>query len=400
MALRARILIAVSVALNALLTWMVVREAREVPVVSAPHPANRLQNSAPKKGVKTNVIIRRQYFNWSDVESDDYQTYVANLKSIGCPPATIRDIIVADVNQLYGRRAAAEIVTGDQQWWLSEPDPDVLEAAAEKADALESERRQLLDGLLGPGWDYTSGSPAAPSRFSGAVLASVTPEARQAVQGVELESARRYNEYAQAQKAVGKPLDPGELTKLRLATRSDLAKILSPAQLEEYLLRYSANATSLRANLKGFEASQDEFRAIFRARDNIDSQLSALYASDDPASIRKRAELEKARDAAVEQSLGPERFSSYKLIQDPLFQQAQAAVEQSGAPPEKIMPMYQINQLTQQEKQRIEANKRLTPEQRAQALQTVEFQQQQALQKVLGEFGQPDLPPTPPGATQ
>ncbi|MDB6037984.1 MAG: hypothetical protein JWM99_1825, partial [Verrucomicrobiales bacterium] len=207
-------------------------------------------------------------------------------------------------------------------------------------------------------------------------------------------------EYAQVQKAAGKPLDPAEVAKLRLATRSDLAKILSPAQFEEYLLRYSANATSLRANLKGFEASPDEFRAIFRARDDIDSQISALYASDDPASIRKRADLEKSRDAAVEQSLGPERFSSYKLTQDPLFQQAQTAVEQSGAPPEKVMPMYRINQLTQQEKQRIAANKRLTPEQRALAIQTVEQQQQQALQKVLGQFSQPDLPPTPPGATQ
>lgn len=400
MASRARILVAVSVALNALLTWMVVREAREVHIAPQSHSTNRLQGPPLNKGVKTNVIIRRQYFNWSDVESDNYQTYIANLKSIGCPPATIRDIIVADVNQLYARRAAAEIVTGDQQWWLSEPDPEVLEAAATKTDALETERRQLLDNLLGPGWDSSSGPPSMPSRFGGAVLSSVTPEARQAVEHLELESARRYNEYAQAQKAAGKSLDPADVAKLRLSTRSDLAKILSPAQLEEYLLRYSANAAALRANLKGFEASPDEFRAIFRARDDIDSQISALSGGDDPASIRKRAELEKARDAAVEQSLGPERFSSYKLTQDPLFVQAQAAVEQSGAPAEKVLPMYRINQLTQQEKERIAANKRLTPEQRALAIQTVEQQQQQALQKVLGQFSQPELPPTPPGATQ
>ncbi|MDB6041287.1 MAG: Peptidoglycan-binding LysM, partial [Verrucomicrobiales bacterium] len=235
MALRARILVAVSVALNALLTWMVVREAREVSIAPQPHTTNRLQGLALNKSVKTNVIIRRQYFNWSDVESDNYQTYIANLKSIGCPPATIRDIIVADVNQLYARRSATEIVTGDQQWWLSEPDPEVLEAAATKADTLETERRQLLDSLLGPGWDSSSGSPAMPSRFGGAVLSTVTPEARQAVEHVELESARRYNEYAQVQKAAGKPLDPAEVAKLRLATRSDLAKILSPAQFEEYL---------------------------------------------------------------------------------------------------------------------------------------------------------------------
>src|SRR5262245_41874041 len=33
---------------------------------------------------------------WSDIESSEYRTYIANLRSIGCPEQTIRDIIVAD----------------------------------------------------------------------------------------------------------------------------------------------------------------------------------------------------------------------------------------------------------------------------------------------------------------
>ena len=33
--------------------------------------------------VKTNVVVRRQFFTWSQVESDDYQKFIANLREIG-----------------------------------------------------------------------------------------------------------------------------------------------------------------------------------------------------------------------------------------------------------------------------------------------------------------------------
>lgn len=45
-------------------------------------------------------------FNWSQVESSDYRTYIANLRRIGCPEQTIRDLIVADVDNLYAPRRA------------------------------------------------------------------------------------------------------------------------------------------------------------------------------------------------------------------------------------------------------------------------------------------------------
>ena len=58
---------------------------------------------------KPAVIGQVKPFHWSQMESSDYRTYVANLKSIGCPEQTIRDIITADVSTLYAfRRAALE----------------------------------------------------------------------------------------------------------------------------------------------------------------------------------------------------------------------------------------------------------------------------------------------------
>src|SRR5215813_4928319 len=102
---------------------------------------------------KANVVVRRQFFSWQEVESADYPTYIANLRDIGCPEQTVRDIIIADVNALYSRRRANELVTPEQQWWKSEPDPDLVAAAAEKSRALEDERRALLARLLGSNWE-------------------------------------------------------------------------------------------------------------------------------------------------------------------------------------------------------------------------------------------------------
>ena len=53
--------------------------------------------AAPAKGDERS-------FNWSQVESSDYRTYIANLRGIGCPEQTIRDIITADVDSQYASR--------------------------------------------------------------------------------------------------------------------------------------------------------------------------------------------------------------------------------------------------------------------------------------------------------
>ena len=52
-----------------------------------------------------------QSFDWRMVESEDYKKYIANLRAIGCPEETIRDIIIADVNKLFASRKRAASVS-------------------------------------------------------------------------------------------------------------------------------------------------------------------------------------------------------------------------------------------------------------------------------------------------
>jgi uncharacterized protein YdcH (DUF465 family) len=172
---------------------------------------------------------------------------------------------------------------------------------------------------------------------------------------------------------------------LRQQTRNELAQVLNAEQFEEYVLRYSNNAVALRGELRGLTATPQEFRNLFRVTDQLDQQIQLLAGSADPASVKRRQELEQQRDASVREALGAERYQQYKLGQDPIYREAQAVAQQFGAPSEKIFPLYEINRVTEQERQRIRNDSTLTAEQRTQALEAVQTAQQTSWRRLLGE---------------
>src|SRR5258708_5348177 len=94
---RERMPLLISVVLNVFLGLAVVSVyrlhiERELMVPTAsPRPANS------SVIVKTNVVVRRLNFMWQQLESGDYPSFIRNLREIGCPDQTIRDIIIADV---------------------------------------------------------------------------------------------------------------------------------------------------------------------------------------------------------------------------------------------------------------------------------------------------------------
>jgi len=347
---------------------------------------------------KTNVVVRRQFFSWRDLESDDYPTYIANLRDIGCPDQTIRDIIIADVNALFSRRLATELVTAEQQWWRTEPDTNIVQVAAEKSRTMDEERRALLVRLLGPNWEYGDiVNLPRPSRpgvlLDGPVLGTLPADVKQAVEEVTLRSQDKMQAYVDAQRREGKSPDPVELAKLRAETRKELERVLAPGQLEEFLLRYSQNANQWRAKfgeLRFFNPTPDEFRAAFRSTDIIDEQLQLLPPGNDPNTVAQRKSLEIQRENALKLALGPKRYEEYRLLQDPLYREAVATAQQNGAP-ETAWALYQINFAAASEADRIRNDPTLTPEQKAIELKRLELEQLKANTVAAGQ----ELPPEP-----
>jgi LysM repeat protein len=396
--MRWRAIALVSLGVNIALAAAWLSASRQQAASSATAGAPAVSASSSTAPGRTNFVVRRQYFSWQEVESPDYATYVANLRQIGCPEQTIRDIIIAEVNALYSRKRALELVTPEQQWWRSEPDTNVVRAAAEKARELEDQRRALLSSLLGTNWETGDlVSIPRPSRpgvvLDGPILGALPAETKQQLENVSLRSQDRMQAYLDAVRSAGKEPDPAELAKLRQQTRNDLAHVLSPPDLEEFLLRYSQNANDLRTEfgaLRFFGSTPDEFRAVFRATDFLDQRIQLLADAKDQASLDARKALEDQRESAIKVALGPKRYEEYRALHDPLYRDAVAAAEDAGTP-EAARAIYAINLAALAEQNRIRGDAKLTAEQKAIELKRVELEQLQSNAAATGQ----DLPPEP-----
>jgi LysM repeat protein len=401
--MRWRLITLVSLGVNIALAaaWLSATRQRSANVAAAAASAAAMQ--PPALPGRTNLILRRQYFTWRDIESADFRIYVVNLRLIGCPEQTIRDIIIADVNALFSRKAAEELVTPAQQWWRSEPDTNVVRAAADKIRELEDQRRTLLTSLLGVTWETGDlVSIPRPSRpgvlLDGPLLGALSSEVKQTVQDVNLRSQDRLLAYLEAQRGAGKEPDPVELAKLRRQTRDDLARVLSPPELEEYLLRYSQDASDLRTEfgqLRFFDPTPGEFRAVFRATDALDQRILSLGDASDTTSLETRKALVDQRENAIKVALGSARYEEYRMLHDPVYRDAVAAAQDAGTP-EAAQAIYAINLATLAEQSRIRGNTNLTAEQKAIELKRVELDQLEANTLATGQELPPDASPPPP----
>jgi len=58
------------------------------------HPADNSQSSSD------------HVWHWKDLDSEEFPTFIANLRSFGCPEQTIRDIVTAEINRDYDQKLA------------------------------------------------------------------------------------------------------------------------------------------------------------------------------------------------------------------------------------------------------------------------------------------------------
>src|SRR5580698_5680453 len=211
----------------------------------------------------------------------------------------------------------------------SNPDPNLIAAAAAKTQALEQERRALLNTLLGPNWQVED-AERKELALNGPVLGDLSPETKQAVRDIVARYQKDKQAYLDARRANGQTADPADVARAEQAMRADLSKILTPAQLEEFLLRYSSTATDLRHQLRDFNVTPDEFRGIFLLQDPIAQQIA--LASGPNTSPTELAALQKEMQDAIKNVLGPDRYQAEQLSQEPAYRDAVSVAAQYGAP--------------------------------------------------------------------
>jgi len=222
-------------------------------------------------------------------------------------------------------------------------------------------------------------------QLTGPVLGSLPTELHNSVQEVCGRSIDRHQGAFWARVNEGQAMNQVEMAKLREQTRADLRRLLNAEQLEEFLLRYSHNAHQLRLELSGFEPTQEEFRKVFRVIDPLQHQLQLEYGGVEALSLQQRERFDRQRDAAIKEILGATRYEQYLVTRDPLYRQAQMTAKQYGAPPKTILAIYQKTKEAEAERQKIYTDAALTPQQKSAALNKVNQEQIQSVQRIVSE---------------
>ena len=118
------------------LGWFAARRAVQSPDAALSAGTNSITTT----NTRTAVIVRRQFFSWQELESQDYPTYIKNLRAVGCPEQTIRDIIIADVTQMLREKYPTGLarLKPNPKWWTNHRD-----MAEENEESLNASRMYL-----------------------------------------------------------------------------------------------------------------------------------------------------------------------------------------------------------------------------------------------------------------
>jgi hypothetical protein len=234
-------------------------------------------------------------FDWRQVESDDYKQYLANLRAIGCPEKTVRDIIVADVNDLFASKAAALTRTNQYQYWRKEPVTRSEEQAKRLRD-LYTQKREVMKTLGVDATDFTDllGEAFRDNMEERELELAFLPESKRQQVKETL--------FVQAQQEVAEGNDVSRHGAIEQETQARIGSLLTPEEYKEYELRCSMDALQLRGVLDGTALTEQEFRVIF------DSWRSLKAFSPGTAEYR---EAQQSSETTIQQLLGPDRFQFY-----------------------------------------------------------------------------------------
>jgi hypothetical protein len=223
--------------------------------------------------------------------------------------------------------------------------------------------------------------------LTGPLLGDLSDQAKQRVLAVVAQGQQKIDAYLEAQREANQPPDPMELARLRGQFLTQMVVLLTPAQYEEFALRYAQGAQVLRQQMRGLNLEPDDFRQLFNALSPVTSQPVYYYGGSDPELVKQQQGLQTQQDAITKSVLGDQLYASYTLAQDPVYRSVSAVAEQVGAPASDIGPLYQINRATQTELDRIRNDGNMTADEKVEALSQAQADQAQSLQQVLG----PDL---------
>jgi len=336
------------------------------------------------------VVVVSEPFRWAQLESSDYRIYIKNLREVGCPEPTIRDMILAEVDELFAGRVRDLVSPHVPLFWNLLADKEqfekLIEEKAKELDRFEDDRREMLQLLLGrDGQEFVEhdneADEVAEATRQKQLYEFLTPEKRARVQAIETKYRDLIAEVYRTKMTIAEKQQRVE--ELNVAKKLELAQFLSAGELSELQLRSSRHA-DLRYRLAGFQASEQEVKGIIA----IFEKYSAARESREPnvdIRVAQRAEAQRLQDEELRALMGETRLAEFQRAQDNDYQQLYRLGRTLAIPQETVAALYDQQRHAQELARLLRADRNLTPEARSRGLSALRDQVDAEFRSALGQ---------------
>ncbi len=339
------------------------------------------------------VVVTNQ-FQWAQLESENYHEYIARLRSISCPEATIRDIIIADLDKLlapeiralYGRRTELAYWHSVEEELANDVDPREV---SRKVAEIEKRKREIVRELIGADLLRERMEQQGEEDYYERRLSFLSPERRSQVRDILEKFQTEEQRFREKELEDGEPLDAGDRARLRLMARereTELSQVLSPAEKSTFELWLSPSANTVRHALYGMNATEQEFLTAYQSQKAFDDKWSGrdeYFLS--PAEQAEMAADRARMEAELREKFGEERFALFQRGQDEDYHSLSALVTRFKLPREKASEVYGYKKVAQDIKAQVHTNATLSEEQRASALKAIAEETIGAVRAALGD---------------
>jgi len=395
--MKPKVVVIFSLALNVLLALYIVHQSlqsrvptEEVAAVQPAAPAaapGRPTTGTPLESVPDSTVPPVRTFTWELVESPDYLEYIANLRAIGCPEETIRDIIVADVNKLYAakKREARGEPKAFEYWKAGNPFMGQLDSEyMASARKLEEEKLAVLRQLgIEPDLKMQMGG-VINAMDAMDTMFSFLPEEKQ----VGVMKLMQDMQADMAKAAEGGAFDGEAVWAYQRKMETAIKEMLTPEEYRDYELRMSTTANTMRSQLAGWDPDEQEFLKVFELRKAFDDQFSMFNVGNETeAEQKKRQEAQNQLNQAIKQALGEEEYAAYERGQDWTFQQTYQAAKRADLGVNEAIQVHDMKKAAEAEAVRVRMERDITQEQRDAALAGIQAETERSIKQVLGEKG-------------
>jgi hypothetical protein len=351
-----------------------------------PLEMSRAVSAAPEKSPLNLITPSAARFNWSTVESADYKTYIANLRAIGCPEETVRDIILADIDKLLASRTTSIAPSAPAaQYWQ----PEVREVASRLADnrglaqqALEKEKRLLVKELLGFDFYAEQRKAHGEEDLTERRLAFLSREKREQVRAL-------LEKYASLQRELQGGGSDGVDARIALKDRrqAELATLLSPRDLELYELWTSNAAVATRFALGGMDQpTEQDFLTVYTIRKRVEQAFDPETVDvNDPAVMAAWSKSTSAAEEEIRTQLGEKRYAEYQRGQDPNYNQLVEIARQYNLPSNAAGKIYDLKKTVEATATKISSDQSVSEPDRIATLGPIRREAEESVRGWLGE---------------